>query len=62
MSVFAWVAVVVLTVLIVLMAGLIGAVRIGLELTLEAQTEPASPEHRELAGLHHDQEGGEQWS
>jgi hypothetical protein len=48
MSVFAWMAVVVLTVLIVLMAGLIGAVRICLELTLEAQTEPASAEHREL--------------
>jgi len=49
MSVFTWVAVVLLTVSIFLMAGLIRAVRICLELTLEQQTEITSAEHRSTA-------------
>jgi hypothetical protein len=50
MSVFTWVAVVLVTVSIFLMAGLIRAVPICLELTLEQQTEITSAEHRSHGG------------
>jgi|HubBroStandDraft_1064217.scaffolds.fasta_scaffold14735_3 hypothetical protein len=50
MSVFTWVAVVLLSVSILLIAGLTGAVRICLELTLEQQTGSSAPEYQEHGG------------
>jgi hypothetical protein len=50
MSVFAWVAVVLLSVSFLLTAALIGAVRICLELTLEQQTGSSAPEYQEHGG------------